>query len=304
MCRDKSWLALTPDWYGEAISARPNSSAGFARRKRSPNPTSLLFSVILTGTLMGMMLLVSGVPDRVRPAAEALVVIPFAQISADDSDLPEEKPVEQPEVFADSAEEAAPSSRPRTVTPAPALPVVPPAAINLAPQLPQVPVTGEGLKAIGEANSNGDLAQGPTGRGGHGGDGVAGDGSGGAGSGKGAGSKLIASWAPSMDFSQNYRYYPPEARRARIEGAVLLDCFVLARDRVRDCNLVAEKPSGYGFGKAALKSERGLRIRIHNQAGRRIYNQRVNVISYFVLPESETAADTVESKTEDDEASQ
>lgn len=300
--RYKPWFKLTPDRHGEVIPARPNGSAGFARRKRNPNPTALLFSLILTGALIGMMLLVSGVANRVQPVEEALVLIPLAQISDDDSELPKEKPVDQPEVFADSADEAAPSSRPRTVAPAPALPVLPPATFNLAPVLPQVPVTGEGLKPIGEATSEGDLVQGPVGRGGKGGNGVAGDGSGGAGRGKGEGSKLIASWAPSMDFSQNHRYYPPEARRAGIEGAVLLDCFVLRRDRVRDCKLVAEKPSGYGFGKAALQTERGLRVRIHNQAGRRLYNQRVSVISYFSLSESEAREATVESEKEDDRA--
>lgn len=296
----KTWLTQTPELHGEAQFARPNGSSAFARRSRSPNPTALLLSVIITGALIGILLLVSGVTDRVRPVTETLVMVPLAQISADDADLPTEKPVDQPEVFADSADEAAPSSRPRTVTPAPALPVAPPAAINLAPVVPHVPVSGEGLETLSGATSEGDLAQGPIGRGGNGGDGVAGDGSGGAGSGKGKGSKLIASWAPSMDFSQNHRFYPPEARKAGVEGTVLLDCYVLPRDRVRDCKLVAEKPSGYGFGESALKTERGFRVRIHNQAGRRFYHRRVNVISYFVLPESESRRASAESKTGDD----
>jgi hypothetical protein len=268
-------------------------------RKRSPNPAALLLSVTITGAFIGAMFLLSGVAERVLPAREALTMIALAQIPADDSDPPKEKPVDQPEIFADSAEEASPSSRPRTIAPAPAISVLVPTAIDLAPVVPQMPVPDVGLKPIGEATSEGDLAQGPVGLGGIGGDGVAGDGSGGAGSGKGQGSKLIASWAPSMDFSQNHRYYPPAALREGIEGAVLLDCFVLPRDRVRDCKLLAEKPSGYDFGKAALRTEAGLRIRVRNQAGRRIYNQRVNVISYFVLPKSEARKTTAESKTED-----
>ena len=297
--RDKTRLPITPYPHSQAMSAPLNSSAGFLSRRRSPDPFALLFSLIVTGAFIGMILLVSGVASRVRSVEEALTVIPLVQVPADRSDPPKEKPVDQPEVFADSEEESSPSSRPRTVAPAPALPALIPVEINLAPPVPQVPVPDVGLKPIGEAASKGDLAQGPVGAGGTGGDGIAGDGSGGAGSGKGKGSKLTASWAPSMDFSQNHRYFPHAARKAGIEGAVLLDCFVLPRDRVRDCKLVEERPAGYGFGKAALRTEAGLRIRVHNQAGRRIYNERVNVISYFVLPKPETRAATAESETED-----
>lgn len=299
---NKTWSTITPPPHGQTMPTHLNSSAGFLSRKRSPNPFALLFSVIVTGAFIGMILLVSGVADRVRSVEEALTVIPLVQIPADDSDPPKEKPVDMTEVIADSAEESSPSSRPRTIAPAPALPALVPVAVDLAPVMPQVPVPDKGLKPIGEATSKGELAQGPVGAGGTGGDGVAGDGSGGAGKGRGQGSRLIASWAPSMDFSQNHHHYPPSARRAGVEGMVVLDCFVLPRDRVRDCKLVDEKPAGYGFGKAVLRTEAGLRIRVHNQAGRRVYGERVNVISHFVLPTSETGVAKVESKTEDDKA--
>ncbi len=297
--RDKTWLPITPYPHGQTMSAPLNSSADFLSRKRSPNPSALLLSLIATGAFIGMLFLVSGVANRVRSVEATLTVMPLVQIPAERSDPPKEKPVDQPEILADSAEESSPSSRPRTIAPAPALPVLLPTAIDLAPVVPQVPVPDVGLKPIGEATSKGDLAQGPVGSGGAGGDGIAGNGSGGAGTGMGKGSKLIASWAPSMDFSQNHRYYPPAARKAGIEGAVLLDCFVLPRDRVRDCKLVEERPAGYGFGKAALRTEPGLRIRVRNQAGRRIYNERVNVISYFVLPKSDDRKVKAESKTEE-----
>lgn len=246
-----------------------NGPEGFVRRKRTTNPAALLFSLLVTAALIGMMLLVSDVADRVRPVAETLSIFTFAEVSHNKSKMPEDAPVNQPEVFADSPDEAAPSSRPRTIAPAPALPVVPPVAIDLAvEQQPQVPQTGEGLEVIAGANSKGDLAQGPLGPGGTGSDGFGGNGSGGVGSGKGEGSRLIASWAPGMDFSQNYRFYPLEARLEGIEGTAWLNCFVLPRDRVRDCKLVAERPSGYGFGEAALKTEKGLRVRIHSELPR------------------------------------
>jgi hypothetical protein len=112
--RVKTWLTQTPELHGEAKFARPNGSSAFARRSRSPNPTALLFSVIISGALIGMLLLVSGVTDRVRPVTDTLVVVPLTQISADDTDLPKEKPVDQPEVFADSAGRALSPQHPRS----------------------------------------------------------------------------------------------------------------------------------------------------------------------------------------------
>jgi protein TonB len=300
--RDRLQFVTAPDWPGGAIYASANPSAGFVTRKRSPNPSALLFSVIITGAFFGALFLLSGAADEVRPADDALTVIALAQINEDERDPPKEKPVDQPEVIAESEDEASPSSRPRTIAPAPALPALVPAPINLPPVAVQVPVASEDQKVVGEATSKGDLAQGPVGAGGAGGDGVAGNGSGGAGSDEGEGSELFASWAPSMDFSLAHRYYPQKALRARIEGVVLLDCVVLRRDRVRDCRLVHEKPTGYGFGQAALQTERGMRLRAHNQAGKRVYDRRVNVVSYFVLAKPGGRKAAAESTAEDSQA--
>jgi len=289
-----------PDRRGLTFAAVPNASVGFARRRSSPNPVALLFSSAVTAALVGRLLMVPDVADRVRPIDDALVVFSVTEEPAEDRELPEEAPVDEPELIADGPEEAAPSSRPRTVAPAP--PVIPPAVIDLTPvPLSQAPAA-EALQPSAGADGEGDLAQGPIGQGGKGGDGVAGDGSGGAGSGKGEGSQLIASWAPTMDFSQNYRFYPREARLAGIEGMARLRCFVLPRDRVRDCTVVAEKPSGQGFGAAALKTQAGLRVRVRDQAGRRIYNKWVVVESMFVLPRSKNPRPAAETKPGDGEA--
>jgi TonB family protein len=277
-----------PKPYSVTRPASRNGSEGFVCHKRGANPTALVFSLLVTAALLGMMLLVSGMADRVRPVTGTLMVFSVEQILPDASKPPKEKPVNQPEVYAVSREEAAPSSRQLTVAPAPALPVIPLPAINLAStEVPEVPVTGERLRVIAGADSKGDQWQGALGLGGQGGNGIAGNGRGGAGNGTGSGSQLIASWAPSMDFSQNDPYYPRAARLAKIEGTAWLNCFVLRFDRVRDCKLIAESPSGYGFGKAALKASKGFRVQVHNQSGRRMYNEWVTVKSNFVLPESE-----------------
>lgn len=270
------------------LPASSHGPEGFLHRRRSANPAALLFSLLITAGLIGTMLLVSGVADRARSAPETLAIVTLDNFSRDDAKVPEETPADEPEVFADSPDEAAPASRPRTMAPAPALPVVPPVVIDLAvEQQPQVRQTGENQEVTDGANSKGDLAQGQLGVGGAGGNGPGGNGSGGGESGKGEGTRLIASWAPGMDFSQNYRFYPREARLAGIEGKAWLNCFVLPRDRVRDCKVVAERPSGYRFGEAALKTERGLRVRVHSQSGRRIYNTWVTIVSFFVLPPAE-----------------
>jgi hypothetical protein len=261
-------------------------------------------SLVFTAALFSLVLFMSGASSREPPLPETLVLLSAQQIPAEKRPPPKEKPIRQREVFADSPEEASPASRPRTMAPAPALPVIPPPAIALAPiELPLVPLAGEGLAVRPGGDSKGDLAQGPQGQGGAGGNGLAGNGSGGAGDGKGKGRRksLTASWAPDMDFSQNGRVYPREARMAGIEGVAYLRCFALRRDRVRDCRVVAESPMGHGFGAAALKTEKGMRIRVYNQDGRRVYNEWVVVRTIFDMPDrqlpeeqAENAADAQE----------
>lgn len=262
----------------------------------------MLLSLLLTAGVFGLLLLIGTVRETPEAPSETLVVLAAQQIAREEEPPPEEPNIDQPEVFADSPDEAAPQSRPRTIAPAPALPVIPPAAIDLAQiELPQIPVTGEGPIITPGAASLGDLARGPQGPGGAGGDGLSGNGSGGAGNGTGTGTRLIAAWAPSMDFSHNHRFYPPAARKKRIEGVAYLDCFVLRNERVRTCRLLHESPSGYGFGKAALKSRPWMRIRVYTQTGRRVHDKWVVVRSYFEL-EPEQGDETTGTEPEDAQA--
>ena len=117
---------------------------------------------------------------------------------------------------------------------------------------------------------------GAPGAGGEGG-GVAGQG------GRGVASVYTASWAPSMNFSKDNKHYPRRAAKARVEGVAWLKCRVIRDDRVRDCRVIDESPRGYGFGEAALKTQSGLRIQLHDQTGRRVYDQWTMVTSTFSL---------------------
>jgi TonB family protein len=266
-------------------------------RKRSADPAALLFSLLVTAALIGLMLLMSGVADRDKPIAERLAVFALAQISTDDRKRRKEKPVDQPERFADSPEEASPASRPLTAAPAPALPDIPlPENKLAATDVPATPDPGEARTLTGAPDSQGDQAQGPVGPRGQGGDGIAGNGTGGKGNGNGTGSRLIASWAPDMDFSVLDRFYPKQARLAQIEGTVWMSCFVLRLDRVKDCKLIGESPEGHGFGRAAMRARSDFRVQVHNQAGRRIYNEWVTIRSHFRVTyvEGENPQDPVE----------
>jgi protein TonB len=281
------------------VPAQANPSQGFVGRKRPADPAALLFSLLLTAALFGLMLLVSGIADRARPMAERLAVFSVMEISTDDRPPPKEQPVDQREVFADSPEEASPSSSPVAAAPAPELPDIPDPEHHLsATDVPATVDPDEGRTVAGEADSQGNQAQGPVGPGGQGGNGMAGNGSGGAGRGNGTGSRLTASWAPDMDFSVLDRFYPKQARLAKIEGTVWMSCFVLRLDRVKDCKLIGETPEGQGFGRAAMRARSDFRVRVHNQAGRRIYNEWVTIRSHFRVTyvEGENPADPAESQ--------
>ncbi len=55
--------------------------------------------------------------------------------------------------------------------------------------------------------------------------------------------------------------YPEAALAVGIEGgAVQLECDVLATGQMRACKILSERPSGYGFGEAALDGARPARL--------------------------------------------
>ncbi|WAC25051.1 energy transducer TonB [Blastomonas sp. SL216] len=145
--------------------------------------------------------------------------------------------------------------------------------VSVAP--PVLADTGHGLAYAGQSGAPGT----GTGAGGAGGEGGGGAGQGG----RGVASVYTASWAPSMNFAKDHKHYPRRAARARVEGVAWLKCRVIRDERVSDCKLIGESPKGYGFGRAALKTEPGLRIQLHDQTGRRVYDEWTMVTSTFTL---------------------
>lgn len=153
---------------------------------------------------------------------------------------------------------------------------------------------GDGFAIAGQGGAPGAGAGASAAGGtGNGSGGASGDGGGGAGQGgRGVASVYTASWAPSMNFSKDNKRYPRRAAKARVEGVAWLKCRVIRGDRVRDCRVIDESPRGYGFGEAALKTQSGLRIQLHDQTGRRVYDQWTMVTSTFTLADiGELASD-------------
>lgn len=60
-------------------------------------------------------------------------------------------------------------------------------------------------------------------------------------------------WVKMPGAKEFARYYPERAMRTETAGAATLACLVAANGTVGSCQVVAESPGGYGFGKAALK---------------------------------------------------
>ena len=111
-----------------------------------------------------------------------------------------------------------------------------------------------------------------------------GDGSGeGGGQGREQPRQLTLTWAPGFRMSSLRRYYPDDARRRRITGRARLDCLVVQDDFVTDCRLLREWPAGLGFGEAALRAQDVYRLRLHDQFGRRVYDERVTIDADFPL---------------------
>lgn len=262
-----------------ALAFNNRYSGAPSRRRRS---TALLLALLFTTALFWLLWFAYARAIEEEDSAQGLTLFAVPLTMGEEVERPEPVKVDQREVLADTEEEAAPETGPLTISPSPDLAPIPEPEFVLTPLiLPEVPKPGDRLATTQGGNSDGKHTFGPEGLNGKGGEGVAGDGTGGAGNGKGRGSQLFASWAPSMNFVKLNYFYPKEARGAGIEGAALLKCMALKKDRVRDCSVVGEAPEGQDFGAAALAAEDILRVRVHNQVGRRVYNEWILIETVF-----------------------
>ena len=63
------------------------------------------------------------------------------------------------------------------------------------------------------------------------------------------------------------RYYPEQAQREEVEGAVDLRCVVTPEGRVTDCTVEREAPPGLGFGEAAIRLSSQFRMKPNPDMG-------------------------------------
>lgn len=92
------------------------------------------------------------------------------------------------------------------------------------------------------------------------------------------------SWSRQPSGDQLMRAYPRRALEAGVAGSASLNCLVQANGSVADCQVTAETPGGYGFGRAAQSVSRYFRINPRTVNGS-AEGSRVVIGMRFNLPE-------------------
>lgn len=93
---------------------------------------------------------------------------------------------------------------------------------------------------------------------------------------------VAPSWLELPDAIDFSRRYPPEARRAGVNGRAVLDCLVATNGRIA-CTVVSEEPTGHGFGEAALLISRNFRMAPSTRDGRPTAGGRIRLPIRFAI---------------------
>ena len=138
------------------------------------------------------------------------------------------------------------------------------------------PVTGmaEGGPVRGVGTGAGDARTG----------GVADAGGGTSGTDTGEGEILPAQWAVIPGDGDLGPHDPYSAKVARISGRVVLTCHVLPSQRLRDCRVVRESPTGYGFALGALAAAKTFLVKPPQRNGVILEQARVAIPVSFINP--------------------
>lgn len=220
---------------------------------RRPPARNLGVAVAIALAHVGVFLVVARTqptpPDVLPPVIEAVLFRP--------------PPPEPPPPPLDPAPEAgggAPAAASRIHTPPP--------RPQSRPELPAPPVQApEPDLTVGVAP-----APSPTPGFGQGGEGTGAGAGEGAGSGPGSGTPFMIVRGPTL--ADLRREHPRAALAARQSGRAEMSCEIRLDQRLENCRLLRETPTGMGFGEAALRSAAYFRVRPPTRGGEPVAGQR------------------------------
>ena len=102
-------------------------------------------------------------------------------------------------------------------------------------------------------------------------------------------SAIHLDWAEMPNADNLVRDYPPEARQRGVSGDTRIECTVEPDGTLVECETLAEKPLGLGFGPAAIEASRRFRMKPYPAA--LIHGQlpRVIIPIHWTVAQPETA---------------
>ncbi|MDO9337507.1 MAG: energy transducer TonB [Caulobacteraceae bacterium] len=92
-------------------------------------------------------------------------------------------------------------------------------------------------------------------------------------------------WLKKPTAAQMGNAFPDRALRQNISGTATLNCKVTAIGAVRDCTVLSETPSEYGFGSAALRVTKHFRMKPQTVDGQPVEGADVRIPMTFRLEE-------------------